>query len=165
MGPELLIPIFAPLAAEIVKSIWKAIVGEPPKWVAPVASIAAGGGFGAWPVMESTVLEGFELGLAGTGLHQLARMAGVTKRKRLERKSDLKVPGLVLLLALGLMTGCTNTKAAMKALTHGAVNGACAAAHGAVDTGFGPADDLEQDVIIIYQKVAGEPQPAQPARR
>ena len=165
MGPELLIPILAPMITEAVKALLKALFGDVHPAVPPLLSAVAGGALGAVPAMESTIIEGLELGLAGVGIHQGARAVGLTKRKKRERATDASVaPSAVLrrawllpLLTLGMLTAaCVNTKEASRLLVHGAIDGVCTVSHRAVDTAYGPVEDIQRDVNLTIYYMTGE---------
>lgn len=88
MGPELLIPLVAPIVTELLKKLLGLVFNDVPPLFSPLLSAAAGGAIGVIPGMESTLLKGVELGLAGVGVHQTARVAGLTTRHARSRAAD-----------------------------------------------------------------------------
>ena len=92
MPLALLIPLLTPIITEVIKWFWGKVMSEVPPVLVPFIStilgaVAAGVVPGA-PVDTATLIQGAELGLTGTGLHQLARLLGLTSRSARTRAGD-----------------------------------------------------------------------------
>lgn len=156
MGPELLIPILAPMVVEMIKWVMKKVFNEVPPPLPPLLSAGVGAALGAIPGMESTILEGLELGLAGTGLHQVTRKMGLTGRSKHERATDKKLACILpVILAGALLPACSHTKEASRAMLHGAVDSGCQIAHKSVDLALGPIEDVYADTAMAVNAVKG----------
>lgn len=168
MGPEIAIALISWLVTEVVKSLFKLGKVSMPDPLGPLVSVATGGVLGAVPVFQANVLDGIGFGFAAVGLDAggttLMRRLGITERKKRERATDATVaPSAVLrrawllpLVTIGLLaTGCVNTKEASRLLVHGAIDGVCTVSHRAVDTAYGPVEDIQRDVNVTINYVTG----------
>lgn len=92
MPLALFIPLLIPFLTELVKWFAGKAIAEVPPMITPL--IAAAGG-AALAVLSpdgsldaTTIAQGMEYGLAGTGLHQAARLTGLTRRRAKTRATD-----------------------------------------------------------------------------
>ena len=93
MPLALLIPLLTPILTEVVKWLMGKVVNEVPPVLTPLISAVGGAVIAVtaqgMPLDAASLIQGAELGLAGTGLHQVTRLTGLTTRSAKTRATDL----------------------------------------------------------------------------